>query len=285
MAAKNQQAPSDPGIWVLADVLCGVDGTRGAYEAVRQAAWFAGPDGKLTLLAVTAVVGGGVQRSASFAPARAKRALAHAEGLAAAVGVSAVSEIDERAPVTDVLLGHADGHGLLAIGAPPMSRVAHLLLGGTATPAAHLLPASVLFARRPPARVGFGDQIVVASDALEQSDALVHFATALARQRDVSLTLLHAPHDESSQHPTRIAAQVEHVTRALGDNGRVRIEPGRARDVIVATAASERCSLLVVSSRRVGGLRALGSVSERVVHDAPCSVLVMRPEDLQRDAD
>ena len=32
------------------------------------------------------------------------------------------------------------------------------------------------------------------------------------------------------------------------------------------------------------GGRALGSVSERVVHDAPCSVLVMRPEDVRQEA-
>jgi nucleotide-binding universal stress UspA family protein len=51
--------------------------------------------------------------------------------------------------------------------------------------------------------------------------------------------------------------------------------------VIVETAAREDASLVVIGSRRLEGVRALGSVSERVVHDAPCSVLVMRPEDLR----
>ena len=64
----------------------------------------------------------------------------------------------------------------------------------------------------------------------------------------------------------------------------MRIEPGRASGLIVETAVAEHCSLIIVSSRRVGGISALGSVSERVVHDAPCSVLVVRPEDLQADA-
>ena len=49
--------------------------------------------------------------------------------------------------------------------------------------------------------------------------------------------------------------------------------------MIVETAAREDASLVVIGSRRVGGVRALGSVSERVVHEAPCSVLVVRPED------
>jgi hypothetical protein len=35
--------------------------------------------------------------------------------------------------------------------------------------------------------------------------------------------------------------------------------------------------LIVVGSRGLHGPRALGSVSERVAHRAPCSVLVVRP--------
>jgi nucleotide-binding universal stress UspA family protein len=37
-----------------------------------------------------------------------------------------------------------------------------------------------------------------------------------------------------------------------------------------------RASLIVVGARGVTGVRALGSVSERVAHDAPCSVLIAR---------
>jgi nucleotide-binding universal stress UspA family protein len=265
---------------ILADILCGVDGTRTSYEAVRQAASLAGPQGRLTLLTVTAVTGSGAGRSASLAPSRARRSLAYAHRLAAAAGVPAAIEIDDHSPVADVLLEHARSHGVLAIGPPSMSRVAHLLVGGTATSAAHRLLASVLIARRPPAGSGFGERIMVASDAREYSDELVEFAVSLARQRDASLMLLHVAHGASSHHPTRIASQVNRVTSTLGDHAHVRIEPGRPLEVIVRTAASDRCSLLVMSSRSVGGLRALGSVSERVVHDAPCSVLVVRPEDL-----
>ena len=40
--------------------------------------------------------------------------------------------------------------------------------------------------------------------------------------------------------------------------------------------AAEAADLLVVGSRGVTRLRALGSVSERVAHHAPCSLLVVR---------
>jgi nucleotide-binding universal stress UspA family protein len=52
-------------------------------------------------------------------------------------------------------------------------------------------------------------------------------------------------------------------------------EPGRAVDVLAA--ASESADLVVVGSRGLHGLKALGSVSERVAHQARSSVLVVRP--------
>jgi nucleotide-binding universal stress UspA family protein len=284
MSVETLPSHTPHGLAVLDDILVGVNGTRAAYEAVAQAASLAGAEGRLTLLAVTAVAGAGQYRTAAIAPARAKRSLAHARRLAQAAEVSALIEIDERGPVAEILLEHAVGHGVLAVGPPRMSRVSHLLIGGTPTKAAHLLPASVLVARRPPPRTVFGESMIVASDAFEDSTGLVHFATALALRHDATLTLLHAIHGESAVHPTRLAAQVEYVTHALGDRARVRIEPGRAHDLIVKTATIERATLVVLSSRRVGGLRAVGSVSERVVHDAPCSVLVMRPEDVDHVA-
>jgi hypothetical protein len=57
-------------------------------------------------------------------------------------GVRAEALVDERGPVAKVLLERAEEHGLLALGAPAMSRHAHLLVGGVATQAAHPLPAS-----------------------------------------------------------------------------------------------------------------------------------------------
>ena len=58
-------------------------------------------------------------------------------------------------------------------------------------------------------------------------------------------------------------------------------EPGRPHVATVAAAAHDEALLLRVASRQLRGRRALGSVSERLVHDAPCSVLILRPDDLQ----
>ncbi len=55
-----------------------------------------------------------------------------------------------------------------------------------------------------------------------------------------------------------------------------RVVTERRRPVEALVDAASRADLLVVGSRGAGGLRALGSVSERVAHRASSSVLVVR---------
>ena len=70
-------------------------------------------------------------------------------------------------------------------------------------------------------------------------------------------------------YPNRIAG---HRYEKLTD------EPVRA-----LVAASADADLLVVGSRGLDGLRALGSVSERVAHRARCSTLIVRDVDPDRE--
>ena len=279
---KSLDHVGSPRARILSDVVCGVNGSRGSYEAVRQAAALAGANARLTLVAVTAVRGSGPQRTASIAPPRARRALLYARRLAVEAGVTNVAvEIDDGYPVLETLLGHAEGHGLLAIGAPFMSRVAHLLVGGTATQAAHVLPTSLLVVRRAPTGVRFAERIIVASDGSSSSNSLVDLATELAADRDASLVLVHALRGDPSDELATIDRQAERAMNVVGDRVSLRIDLGRPLKLILATAALERTSLIVVGSRHLSGVRALGSVSERLVHEARCSILVVRPEDLR----
>lgn len=57
---------------------------------------------------------------------------------------------------------------------------------------------------------------------------------------------------------------------------------GRPGAAIVAAAERSGADLVVVGSRGLHGLRALGSVSERVAHTASCSALVVREPVWQR---
>ncbi|RVH85207.1 universal stress protein, partial [Sinorhizobium medicae] len=58
----------------------------------------------------------------------------------------------------------------------------------------------------------------------------------------------------------------------------VRVEPGDYAETILAVADEVDADLIVVGSRGLGGLRGLlvGSVSQKVVQHADCSVLVVR---------
>jgi len=56
------------------------------------------------------------------------------------------------------------------------------------------------------------------------------------------------------------------------------LERGEPVEKIVQTAKNERCDLIVIGARGLGKMRALllGSVSDGVVHRAPCPVLVVK---------
>jgi nucleotide-binding universal stress UspA family protein len=55
-----------------------------------------------------------------------------------------------------------------------------------------------------------------------------------------------------------------------------RLERRHGHPVEVLLAAADNADLVVLGSRGLHGLPALGSVSERVAHRATCSVLVVR---------
>jgi nucleotide-binding universal stress UspA family protein len=56
-----------------------------------------------------------------------------------------------------------------------------------------------------------------------------------------------------------------------------------AVEALVARAAEAGADLLVVGSRGLHGVKALGSVSERVAHRAGCSVLVVRETETEME--
>src|ERR1700690_3072097 len=92
---------------LFANILCAVDWTRASTAAVRMAACLAGPSGSLTLLAVTAASGAGLQATAGIGPARVARVLARARRIADDAGVPASTVVDPRRPPVKVILERA----------------------------------------------------------------------------------------------------------------------------------------------------------------------------------
>jgi nucleotide-binding universal stress UspA family protein len=271
---------------MFADLLCAIRGTEGGFAAVEQAAALAGTQGHLTLLAVTSYRSGGAHRSPAIGPGRAAEILGRAQGIARELGVPYTSEVDPRSPPARVILDWSARYDLLALGAPASSWPAMWLSVGVGEKALREITCPLLVARPLAVDRRFGDRIVAASDGLEGSHAVVDLAAELACANGSSVTLVHVLGRESPIRRGRLGEQERLLeeqrltlerTLASGTS-EVVVEPGRPADVIKSVAAATDASLIVMGSRRLGGLRGMGSVSRRVVHQARCSVLLFPPE-------
>jgi nucleotide-binding universal stress UspA family protein len=238
----------------------------------------AGPDGHLTLLAVTAESGSGPYATANISPSRVKHVLSRARRIADDAGVASTTVVDPGGPPVKVILERACDHDLLAIGAPASSWLGGMLIGGVAAAALSKFTTPILFVRRSFTGSLHGRQILVASDGREGSDQIVELAGRLGLSQDADVTLVHALGLESRVRPRHIEAQARSLQAMLSCSGAACIEPGKAWDVILDAAKSTNAAIVVIGSRQLGGLRAFGSVSRRVVHDAPCSVLLLPPK-------
>jgi len=279
-SAQGGQHPDTPAQGpVFKDILCAVDGTRASTAAVRMAAHLAGPEGHLTLLAVTAAQGSGPNATAAISPGRVEHVLTRAKHIADEAGVRATTIVDPGHPPVEVILVRAAAHDLLALGAPAGSWLGGMLIGGVAAAALGQFDTPMLVARRSFTGSLRGGRILVASDGQEGSDRVVETAGRLGLGLGAQVTILNAVAAESDVRPHQIQAQGRALERMLPGRSEVRVEPGRAADVIMEAAHSSDVAIAVLGSRRLGGVRALGSVSRRVAHDADCSVLLLPPQD------
>lgn len=149
-------------------------------------------------------------------------------------------------------------------------------------------------------------KILVPLDGSELADRALPTAFALATQSEGEVLMVRAlvpervlvpdalsgygllwpdrPHDEA----TREARESMLKNRDKAPRGvrtRFQLLEGNAAEAIVESAVDNKCDLIVMSSHGYSGMTrwVLGSVAEKVLHAAPCPVLVMRGKlDLSR---
>jgi nucleotide-binding universal stress UspA family protein len=262
-------------------VLCAVDGTPDSYAAVEQAAALAGPGGRLTLLAVTSYEAEGSYRGPAIGPLRVESMLHHAAGIAQAAGVECTIDVDPESPPSHVVLDWASDRDLLAMGAPTTSWFGAMFSGGVAVAAETSFTTPLLIARHVDDAPDVPGPVLVASDGHGGSEQLVLLAGRIARDRGAKAILLHATGLEPHSRREEVERQAETLEALMEGRFELVMGAGRAHSMILDTAAAAKAGLIVMSSRRLTGPRALGSVSRRVVHQGPCSVLLAPQELLQ----
>jgi universal stress protein A len=245
-------------------ILCGVDGTPASLVAVRQALRLRSEHGTVVLLAVAnlakaAHAGMAATHAAELLQHEAEAALAEARAL----GPSAESKLVNGDPVAVLLeQAQAERASLLAVGSHGRGRAAGLVLGTVATRMLRDATCSVLIARSARDSELWPQTVVAGVDGSAESAAAFAVARAVAARFGGSARAVASTKDQLDREAARaIAPEVEE-------------QDDRALNTLVA--ASESADLIVVGSRGLHGLKALGSVSERVAHQARSSVLVVR---------
>jgi nucleotide-binding universal stress UspA family protein len=252
----------------FARVLVGVDGGKSSFEACRQAARLADPPPTpIDLIAVVHVAeaaraGHTSSRFADQLQADAEHALNEAVRI---VGERARPRLVDGL-VTATLLHEIQrlDATMIAVGTHGHRRITEILIGGVAGELLHLAPCSVLVARAPATPERFPSSLLVGLDGSSGSEYALATAELLAARRQIPLRAIAATRDD-------------HVDLTRVRDRFPAAEEIDARPIDTLVTASRAADLLVVGSRGLRGIRALGSVSERVSHQAACSVLIARP--------
>jgi nucleotide-binding universal stress UspA family protein len=247
-------------------ILCGVDETPEALEAVRQARALADPDAQLLLVGVLDVASA---VHAGWAATPVVEDMRDAEVAALAAGRSAAGDHVETRLIRGVpwssiaATAREEDVDLVAVGTHERRRPAGIVGGSVATYTLHEAPSSVLIARPCEDPDRFPRSIVVGFDGSEGAIEALSVARLIAEETSATIRVVaSAGGNKLPLDPIR-----EHAPEAAIDN---------RPPVEALVAESEDADLLVVGSRGLHGLAAIGSVSERVAHQAKSSVLVVR---------
>jgi nucleotide-binding universal stress UspA family protein len=256
-------------------IVCGIDGSRPSKEAARQAALLTDPGAVLAYVAVSSETGVGPTAQATITHNHAREYLSAARDAALELGVDAKLVDEHAADAGPRLLAFSAKQDLLAVGIHGHSRVGGIMVGSVATAALHRAQIPVLVARRPPEGVEFPERIVVASDGTPMSDAAVELTARIAAQHGSHVGIIGARDHEKPFRPG-VAEHATQILEATGSEPVILDAPGAPHHAVAAAARDFDASLVITGSRGLSGLASLRSVSERIAHAAPCSVLVVR---------
>jgi nucleotide-binding universal stress UspA family protein len=235
-------------------------------EAVRQMLRLSSPSSELVLVAISETrlavhAGMHAPRAADEIKAAAHDALEEAR----AVAPEATARLVGGRPDETLLnIAREEGATLVAVGSHGHGRGAGIAIGSVATRVLHDAPCSVLVARAPEDAATFPHSIVAGVDGSLPSLRAASVAASLGERLGVPVTFLAAKGSRADFNGDR-----------LGESG-LDLVFSDAKPIPALLEAAADADLMVLGSRGLRGLRALGSVSERVAHRARSSLLIVR---------
>jgi nucleotide-binding universal stress UspA family protein len=113
---------------------------------------------------------------------------------------------------------------------------------------------------------------------LASAYSLTEIAGRIAAHRGSSVWLVHVGDWDDPQHAQAFSEQASVLATESGSEPKVVEAKGHATREVPDLTRQERVSLVVLGSRGLTGVKALGSVSERIAHSSDASVLIARPK-------
>jgi nucleotide-binding universal stress UspA family protein len=276
MAIAPDRRPIPPPGDALDRVLCAVDGSQGSAEAVREAIAVAACAVRMDFIAVTGELTDEPNPTASLGRRRARHALEQAQGRAAEHGVRAGIELVEATDVAAALVAGAGARDLLVAGTHGTSRLAGAATGSIATALARRATGPLLVARAGGGRAATTPRILVAVDDSAAARTVAMIAGTIASVRGGYVHVVHVRGASYGAGTRRRLAEISlELISLTGAEPLVDVLRGAHVAAQIAEFAVRCDAALVVAGRRgPTRFRAAGSVGERLVHAAPCSVLV-----------
>jgi nucleotide-binding universal stress UspA family protein/uncharacterized membrane protein YfcA len=262
------------------------DGSEYSADAVRESLVMARRCG--ARVRVISVVAGGVESEGLGEQTLTKEietARAHLDEVAeqaAGAGVAAEVEVIQAANPHEAIVTEAErmGADVIIMGQRGRRGLARWMLGDATARVIGQAPCNVMVVPHA-ARVN-GGQILVATDGSRNSDAAAATAASLARLWGSSIYVVSVTAASHSVERRQEAAQAVNRTLSFLKQEGLTVEgavlEGRPDEVIVENAASRNADLICMGSHGRSGIERMlfGSVTERVLNQTSCAVLVVK---------
>lgn len=169
---------------------------------------------------------------------------------------------------------------LIVLGRRGKRGLARFMVGHATAHVAGNAPCNVLMVPR--TGQAWSQRILLATDGSAHSLAAAQAAQAVAEQCRMPVTVVSATtKSHSPERKAEALASVEEISRTLqaaGIASDTLVNEGRPDEVVIEAAAQRQADLIVVGSHGRTGLSRLllGSISERIMGQAQCPVLIAR---------